>query len=868
MKKKLLFITLLLIEIISCKPKDALRDYIERGFYSPMVKDSIKIIPQNVSDKGVAYVPSSQDINIFFKLENTYNIPLKVNIMLPEEKKYLFEKLPVATKIEAKMIELSFMFKGEAEPKISNNFLGETVPIEVVINNKESGREFYRFNFSLNCNTVPLPIVDSSISYDEENDEYTIHTPKNDGIHSDLKELVIELSSEKEEQSYKETISIANTSEQDKDVKLNIKSLLSKVSGKRSLKLKVKDKAGLISSQTTKIGSKTFNTITLEPSNFSISKNKSIYNGFSPPKIKELYEFFQKEEDWKSLGYKIEYDVRGTPFTYDAEKKLFFNKEEISVGTFPITIRLKQPQASDAVTTWSVTITAKNDTSLATENGVLIKDVTLYPNSEQKELKPLNDITSLAFTSDPSGIKIANCDIDYTDFETDLTLSLKPNDDGARIGKEGATKLNNRYEKRITLNKEAGSINKTSIILKAENDEIQKYKIIFRRKPSAEVTVKLLINHSTCTTDKAKVESEWDYGKVSTKVSTSNDKKSFLVAKGKNVNFNIKVPEEWEIESVASNLAPHGLNGGTNNTYELSATDNFTLTVKIKPQVVVSWTLEAGGANGKFDIVAINGITQKSSPSVAKKGSNAVFNVSFNNGYQIKEWILNRNKIIRNTPKVSLSNDGRTLTIKDIQTDVVVSVSFREDRYKVKWETPPPAEGHVQVTVGSEVKSESPIYVKKGTEVSFKIFSIPKYKFKGWTINGQEKTENTLHINVTEDIEVKAKFVELFGFSLELDSNVPEGAKIQVSIIPPGETKPTLYTAEKGKKIEEIKFESGSTIILKANENYKVTDWKNQGASLLSLPWKNGSIVNSEVTLQGEKTKKDYKLKVKMEKKD
>ena len=863
MKKKLLFITLLLIEIISCKPKDALRDYIERGFYSPMVKDSIKIIPQNVSDKGVAYVPSSQDINIFFKLENTYNIPLKVNIMLPEEKKYLFEKLPVATKIEAKMIELSFMFKGEAEPKISNNFLGETVPIDVVINNRESGREFYRFNFSLNCNTVPLPIVDSSISYDEENDEYTIHTPKNDGIHSDLKELVIELSSEKEEQSYKETISIANTSEQDKDVKLNIKSLLSKVSGKRSLKLKVKDKAGLISSQTTKIGSKTFNTITLEPSNFSISKNESIYNGFAPPKIKELYEFFQKEEDWKSLGYKIEYDVRGTPFTYDAEKKLFFNKEEISVGTFSIGFILKQPQASDAVTTWSVTITAKNDTSLATENGVLIKDVTLYPNSEQKELKPLNDITSLAF-SDLSGVKIARCDIDYTDFETNLTLSLKPNDDGARIGKEGDTTLTDKYKESIKLNKDAGSINETSIILKAENDEIQKYKIIFRRKPSAKVIVKLVINHSTCTTDKAKVESEWDYGKVS----ISNGEKSFLVAKGKNVNFNINVPEEWKIESVASNLASHDLNGGTNNAYELSVTGDFTLTVTIKPQVVVSWTLVAGDANGKFSIVAINGIIQESSPSVAKKGSDAVFNVSFNDGYQIKEWTLNRHKITENTDTVSLSSDGRTLTIKNIQTDIAVSVCFREDSYEVKWETPPTAEGRVQVTVGAELKSVSPIHVKKGTGVSFEIFSIPKYKFKGWTINGQEETENPLHINVTEDIEVKAKFVELFGFSLELDSNVPDGAEIQVSIIPPGETKPTLYTAKKGEKIENIKFEALSTIILKANENYKVTDWKNQGASLLSLPWKNGSVVNSEVTLQGEKTKKDYKLKVKMKKKD
>jgi hypothetical protein len=867
MKKKLLFITLLLIEIISCKPKDALRDYIERGFYSPMVKDSIKIIPQNVSDKGVAYVPSSQDINIFFKLENTYNIPLKVNIMLPEEKKYLFEKLPVATKIEAKMIELSFMFKGEAEPKISNNFLGETVPIDVVINNRESGREFYRFNFSLNCNTVPLPIVDSSISYDQENDEYTIHTPKNGGIHSDLKELVIELSSEKEEQSYKETISIANTSEQDKDVKLNIKSLLSKVSGKRSLKLKVKDKAGLISSQTTKIGSKTFNTITLEPSNFSISKNKSIYNGFAPPKIKELYEFFQKEEDWKSLGYKIEYDVTGTPFTYDAEKKLFFNKEEISVGTFPITIRLKQPQASDAVTTWSVIITAKNDTSLATENGVLIKDVTLYPNSEQKELKPLNDITSLAF-SDLSGVKIAHCDIDYTDFETNLTLSLKPNDDGARIGKEGDTTLTDKYKESIKLNKEAGSINEASIILKAENDEIQKYKIIFRRKPSAKVIVKLVINHSTYTTDKAKIESEWDYGKVSTKVSTSNDGKSFLVAKGKNVNFNIKVPEEWEIESVASNLASHDLNGGTNNAYELSVTGDFTLTVTIKPQVVVSWTLEAGGANGKFDIVAINGITQKSSPSVAKKGSNAVFNVSFNNGYQIKEWTLNEHKITENTGKVSLSSDGRTLTIKDIQTDIAVSVSFREDRYEVKWETPPPAEGHVQVTVGSEVKSVSPIYVKKGTGVSFTIILKPDYQFKEWLVNNKKQNGNpSVIIKVEEDIEVVAKSVKIFNFSLELD-DVPEGAKIQVSITPPGETEYSLYTAEKGKKIEEIKFESGSTIILKANENYKVTDWKNENISLISPPWKNETIVNSEVTLQGEKTKKDYKLKVKMKKKD
>lgn len=860
--RKVLVLMFFILAFLSCKSKNTLQDYINKGFYKPSINNSINLIPQSIGDGGNIYVPSGREINFSLKLDNKYDVPLKVNVIVPDEKKHLFEKLPEVKNIETKIIELSFEFKAEAEPSGSNNFLGESVPIEIIIHNRENEREFHRLSVDLNCNTSPLSILDSAITYNEENDEFVIHTPKNTGIHNDLKELIIELSTEKDSQKYKQNFSIANVAEQDQDIVLQVKDLLSKPSSKRKIKVIVKDKAGLLSEQIVKdSGAKKFTSITLVPPTFNVTKKLSIEDGFAPPKIKELHNFFQKKEDWESSGYKVEYDVTGTPFEYNKTKDLFFNKQA-GLGSFLITIILKQPLHPDVNSTWSVTITAKNDANLATE-GILIEDKTNYSMfSNIKELKPLSSIKNLLFTTDSSGVKIAICDIDYTDFDTNLKVSLKTNDDQAKIGKEGGVDLTNSYEESIELEKHAGSLKDITFIITAEDDSIQKYKIVFKRKPSVQVSIKIEFDHGTLTTEKAKLEAEWDYGKTSTK----KDIVSFFIAQGKDVDFNINLPNDWKIEKVFSSFIPHGLSDGKANRYTLTASADFILTLKIKPQVVVSWEVVAGDSNGIFSSANIDGKELNSQPNkitATRDGSSAIFVVQPNAGYRVKEWLINGNKVISNTQNIRLEDDNKTLKLYDMQTNVVVSVSFREDTYEVKWEIPNNSIASIQVLINGESKTSGLEHVLRGTEVHFAVSTNEGYKFKEWVgdVEAGNETNNSFNIVVKKDIEIKAIF--LCKISVELDASAHENAEIHLKIkAPDGGSVSEEYVAKKGSPIDGIEFEVGSTIILKSNEGYEVTEWFNNGVMLLSPPFKSGSLVSSDVSV--ENARRNYKLKAKM----
>ncbi|MGP1438397.1 MAG: hypothetical protein ACTTKH_04935 [Treponema sp.] len=130
MKSKIIFfaLSLFIIALTSCKIKNELKEFVEKGFYQPKIDSDIKFTMQNIGDDGLIYVPSKQDITSSLNIENKYNLTFKTEIIIPEEKKNLFEKLPQFINIEPTKLELSFKFKEEAEPKVSNDFLGENVP--------------------------------------------------------------------------------------------------------------------------------------------------------------------------------------------------------------------------------------------------------------------------------------------------------------------------------------------------------------------------------------------------------------------------------------------------------------------------------------------------------------------------------------------------------------------------------------------------------------------------------------------------------------------------------------------------------------------------------------------------------------------
>ncbi|MGP1520440.1 MAG: hypothetical protein ACTTIZ_02875 [Treponema sp.] len=112
-----------------------------------------------------------------------------------------------------------------------------------------------------------------------------------------------------------------------------------------------------------------------------------------------------------------------------------------------------------------------------------------------------------------------------------------------------------------------------------------------------------------------------------------------------------------------------------------------------------------------------------------------------------------------------------------------------------------------------------------------------------------------------KDIEIKAIF--LCKISVELDASAHENAEIHLKIkAPDGGSVSEEYVAKKGSPIDGIEFEVESTIILKSNEGYEVTEWFNNGVMLLSPPFKSGSLVSSDVSV--ENARRNYKLKAKM----
>ena len=207
---------------------------------------------------------------------------------------------------------IAFKFKVECEPSSQNNFFGASCPLNLKIYDKKTNRLLSSQNINANCNTAPLSIPDDKIVYKPETDEYVIELPKNEGIHNDLKEVKLLLSSAYGTEGVKTTVVPINTSTEGSlhtlIIKGNMEGQLATPSGDRKLEAVVYDKVGLNSSSYKTSEMRVFTSLTLVPPTDDVDLNSLKTEGAIVPKIKELVDYFQTQENWEDAGYTVSYE--------------------------------------------------------------------------------------------------------------------------------------------------------------------------------------------------------------------------------------------------------------------------------------------------------------------------------------------------------------------------------------------------------------------------------------------------------------------------------------------------------------------------------------------------------------------------------
>jgi len=144
MKKIVIYTLFLAFAIFSCNKQGSIREYIEKGFAKPSIQGYASFNPS--SEEGYnkkLYVPSDEDIEVEFKINNKYSQELTCSVDIPQNKKALFNKEPKLKEFSSTKIVILFNFKEEADASIGNNFLGESVDVKIGIYEKKNRKTVF-----------------------------------------------------------------------------------------------------------------------------------------------------------------------------------------------------------------------------------------------------------------------------------------------------------------------------------------------------------------------------------------------------------------------------------------------------------------------------------------------------------------------------------------------------------------------------------------------------------------------------------------------------------------------------------------------------------------------------------------------------
>ncbi|MGP1438736.1 MAG: hypothetical protein ACTTKH_06665 [Treponema sp.] len=810
MRKFVMAIALLML--FSCNNRN-FKEYIEKGFSVPEFESNVYFTNYKEGNGKKIYVPSEEDIEVRFAITNKYNFSLKAELSIPEAQKELFEKVPTVTSIDLSKLVISFKFKKIAEPKASNAFLGDSVPIQVKLFDVTRARPLETRVINANCNTAPLAIPESDITYNLQEDEYIIHLPKNGGKHEDLKQVKIEASTKKGGKKKEKIVSIEEPENQDKNYTLKIKGFLEAPSGEREIKVTVYDKAGISSAPENKNGKLIFANITLLPPTKQIRFKDSKEKGIPLPKIKELEEFFIGD-DWKSEGYEVEYIMpTGTSFVYDKEANIIKNTTTTS-GEHEVKVVLKHSSGNSATASYMVNILSGENAELNKEE-LLITDETDYQGKIGKAL--VLDASKLNFV-EVSGVHTASFYVPYTGYETDLKTKIVAFDEDSKVKDLSGMGDANEKEFEIELLKDLNRNASIEFKVVSESGNTTKsYKINFIREEAFTVQLKLSYRAVGSERFGGKIICNWDYG---TKTHTDTDSSfSILVAKGAKLKFSVEADNGAKISSCTSDDAEHDifLSGREKIEFELKANKNFILEVGLAPETSVKWEdykkagISEGYDSGNISYNDVSGADKNVRPNLIKeyivlKGSDVTFKI--NNllpTYNVKAWKVDAEEISESTGSYELSSDKKTLKIKNVQGNKVVSVLTEVFKCKVSWSVEG-GNGTIKAKKDLVPISTSTYNIEKGGNMTFTPKPATGFKVKGWKINNNSYTSPT---TTTNGIQISSSNWELYLGNIQKDSTVV-----------------LLLEKEKHKLTVKIEVSSGSL------QDFKVKISRQDGASI------------------------------------
>ena len=694
MKKLVTAFLIILLMFSSCKNQNFI-EYIGKGFAKPAVSD-VKFSESSLGYENKIYVPSEQEIEVEFTIKNKYEKEITGTLQLPEDKKVFFHTVPYIISLTPTKMVIAFKFKKEHEPSEQNNFLGATVPLDLKIHDKKTNRLLSKQNINANCNTAPLPIPDNKIVYKAETDEYVIELPRNNGIHNDLKEVKLLLSSKYGSEGVKTTVVPITTSTEGSlhtlTIKGNMEGQLATPQGDRKLEAIVYDKAGLNSSsqQTSKM--RVFTSLTLVPPNDDVDLESLKAEGAIVPKIKELVDYFQTQENWEKAGYTVSYESNDFKLEKagDTYKLMPKNPNSITAGSYNITVKLSSNNISPSPLTkiYEINVLGDNDAGIKAST-FAITDVTNYLNNYPNLI-----IATPSFGDDGSGGKECEVMIPYTGFVTKLKVHVDAVGSGKITETNSGTDEKNDFD--VDLAVAYGSNETLTLYARSSGGTSKQYKIKFIRKES--VSVNVSVANELLQSDDCKVEMSWTYGKKEISINKGQAGMSsdpFNVAKGAGVTFKITAGNGDRIKECSSNEhIPITIDNPKTKSFELLASRNFILTVKFRAEASFKWAdINASDSKGYKNANVsyyLNSVEKNDSyPSsttttppekAMQKGKECKFWIEWDinaTKHRVSAWFVNSEPIIesKDDGSIILSDDKTSLTIKNVDKDYVVKVS-------------------------------------------------------------------------------------------------------------------------------------------------------------------------------------------------
>ena len=799
---KRFFILALIASILfaSCKNENFI-EYIEKGFAKPTMEDA-HFSKSNLGDGNKLYVPSDEEIEVEFTIKNKHANELIGSLEFGEDKKALFSTEPYIKSLTPTKMVVAFNFKADAEPSATNSFLGETVEISLKIFEKSTGRYLSSQTFNASCNTPPPAMKAESLEYKEGTDTYVVTLPQGVGKHQDLKEVRFTLSSEYGNETVEpKVMSVLDVGEQGKQYTLGIKGnqgwQLKNPSGQRTIKAIVYDRAGLRSSEGENKTNRYFASITFNPSEQTSTVVQAKENGVPVSKIKELENFFTGD-DWYKAGYRVGYSCEG--FTYNADKQVF-EKADVSVGTYTVTVKLTKIDNSsyEATNTYLMKIEGSSEAKV-NESKFKIEDVT---NTYSGEGQRLTFSQTISY-SETTGT--ATVEVPYTGRETKLKVHVETASKHCKGGKDGdGTSWGDGIKEKdynIIID-ENGPGKELKFSLIAEDDTEWKHTITFTRGPKVEVKIKFeneeLLGGSDVV---AKASMAWEKYKKEVKMEytpgmyLSND--TISVRAGAEVKFNIELQNGAKIRTCKSSITAHDTstlasNGGK---LKLQATESFTLTVTLAPEVTVKWidfgknipeSTPCGYTSGNIDYIDINGtsfndtVVGNDRGRAVKKASDVTFKITDLNKetHFVEKWIVNGETVTESGEKFELEDNNTTLKILNVYEDYNVKVvtkrlfnvtvkigrfdiNFHEEgntKYKIEVlnKTASPS---VPVTPKESTPTTAYTFtkIKEGTELEFKAIEEAgsNWEIQSWRIReGDSGATSPFNSGSTDNIQTK-----------------------------------------------------------------------------------------------------------------